>query len=345
MRIRIFLFSALAHVQPALAQVLGWQTFGPPLYQVNAIATVSNAEATVYAGASIYEVSQSAIFVSTDAGRTWRALVEAPRGDFYTEILVDAGDPRRIYAGALSNGSANIYRSIDGGETWSLAWTVSSSCSPSLGLGAQPDTVLLSCGTRFLRSRDAGASWAELSTPFTEPTRLASGMVGMLFGYGPTRIFRGSSDGDSWSAVASAPASCPGINVLHVDRVDPTLFIVGAGLLGPGGFQCGGVFKSSSAGATWTATGLSGVYVTDVVVDEQNASTVYASASYLAGILPKGGVYESADGGTTWRTLRLPALGALQLGLSPSGRFLHAATSIGVFDLGIRKTRVVAPRE
>ena len=49
-----------------LAQRAGWETFGPPLYQVNAVETAPGARTTVYAAGSIYEESQSAVFVSED---------------------------------------------------------------------------------------------------------------------------------------------------------------------------------------------------------------------------------------------------------------------------------------
>jgi photosystem II stability/assembly factor-like uncharacterized protein len=333
---------AAAAAQPV--QVGGWQTSGPELYQANALATAPGDDGTVYAGSSIYEVSQSAIFVSTDAGRDWRVLVETVQGDFFSEILVDPRGSPAIYAGASGGGVTNVYRSADGGATWPIVETVSPACSPSLAAGSTAGTVLMSCGKRLFRTRDAGSTWETLSPPFTEPTRLTAAAGGGLLAYGTTGIFRGLSDGDSWTQIATAPPACSGLNVLTEDPSNPGVFFAGTGLLGSGGFQCGGVFRSTNAGATWTPTGLSGVYVTDVLVDPNNPSQVYASAGYLAGILPKGGAYASSDAGATWQTLTLPALGALQLSLSRSGGVLYAATSLGVFEHTFRRTRSVPPR-
>jgi photosystem II stability/assembly factor-like uncharacterized protein len=316
------------------------------LYQVNSVATGPQDRASVYAAASIYDVKQSALFRSPDAGKTWTALVEATGGEFYSEIAVDPRDSQRLFAGASGNsGTASIYRSIDGGETWSKRSSVSPSCTPSFAPGSSHDTVLLSCGKKVLRSQDAGATWTELTAPFTEPTRLTAGAPGTVLAYGASGIFRSTNDGGTWASVASPPPACSRILALRVDPGNAQVFVAGTGKLGSGGFECGGVFRSANSGKTWGNNALSGVYVTDVVIDPLSRSTFYASASYLSGILPRGGVFRSQDNGVTWTDLHVPALGALRLAMSPSGSQLHAATPIGVFDLGFRRTRTVPPRE
>ena len=130
-------------------------------------------------------------------------------------------------------------------------------------------------------------------------------------------------------------------------RVDPgnTLrYVGGVGMLGTGGFQCGGVYTSNDGGQSWTPSDLSGVYVTDVRLDPTDPKTAYACASFISGLLPKGGVWRSTDGGHTWDSLRLPVKGALRLAVSSDGSLVHAATPSGAYDLGLRKTRVVGPR-
>jgi hypothetical protein len=341
--ILVLVLLALARSLPA--QPAGWHTSGPTLTSVNAISTASDEDATVYVGASIYEAQQSAIFGSTDGGGTWTALFEPSRGDYLSELLVDPRDASRIFAGILGGGGiTRIYRSTDHGDTWSQLLSIGNVCVPSFVAGAGPDSILFSCGMRFFRSGYAGLTWSEPPTPFAEAVSLAAAPDGTLYAYGPTKIFRSTNAGDAWTPSADAPPGCPGILVLRLDPSNPNAFVAGTGLLGTGGFQCGGVFRSSDAGRTWTASGLSAVYVTDVAIDTADPSILYASASYIPGILPKGGVFRSADAGDTWTNLRLPVPSALHLALSSSGRLLHAATSLGAFELGIRKTRVVAPR-
>ena len=223
--------------------------------------------------------------------------------------------------------------------------TLSPSCGLSFVAGATPDTVLSACGTHVLRSPDGGGTWTDLPSPFLEGVRLTPGPAGSVLAFEASSIFRSTNDGGSWVSIGSAPSACPGILALRaIPGVDDGL-VAGTGVLGAGGFVCGGVFRTADGGKTWSENALPGFYVTDVAVDPQRASVVFAAASFLTGFLPRGGVFESGNGGETWTNLNLPASGAVRLALSPSGRLLHAATQIGVFDRGFRRTATLAPRK
>ena len=324
----------------------GWRTNGPALYQANAVAADAGLDTSVYAASSIYDAKQSAIFHSADGGETWEPLVQLLTGEFYASLLVDPRAPQRIYAGTLGTaGTGNFYLSADAGKTWNPTGSASPSCAPSFATGSGAQTVLVACGTKLLRSADGGASWTPLSPPFTEATRLTpgTGAPGTVLAYGPTTVYRSTNDGGSWTSFASAPPACPGILALRMDPADANVLVAGVGNVGAQGV-CGGVFRSEDGGRTWGANGLSGYYVTDVAIDTRDPSRVFAGASTLSTILPRGGVFESHDGGISFTDLRLPASGALRLSLSPSGRLLYAATPIGVYARGYRRTTLLAPR-
>ncbi len=334
-----------AFVSTASAQLPGWETFGPPLFQVNSVA--AGPGLTVFASGADYAASQGALYRSADSGLTWKVVAEATRNEYFSDILVDPTDSERVFAGAPDGDASatNIYRSSDGGTSFIASFIVTPYCVPSFAKGRSPDTVLLACGLRLARTDDAGLSWHDLQSPSTEPVRLTSGPGGTLFAYGTTQIFKSASDGSSWVPVGSAPAACPGLNALRVDPQDSRVLVAGVGLIGGSGFQCGGAYVSTDGGSTWNAGALRGVYVTDIAIDPDDPALVYASASYVAGILPPGGVFGSRDGGSSWSDLRLPALGAVRVATSQSGRHLYAATSLGVFEQGVRKTLVIAPRQ
>ena len=129
-----------------------------------------------------------------------------------------------------------------------------------------------------------------------------------------------------------------------MDPTDDDVLVAGAGMVS-GRSVCGGVFRSTDGGRTWGPNALTAYYVTDVLIDPRSPDRIFAAASYLTGVLPRGGVFQSQDAGATWTDLHVPSSGALRLALSPSGHYLHAATPIGVFDRGFRRTTVVEPRE
>ncbi|HTR04462.1 MAG TPA: hypothetical protein VMN82_14825 [Thermoanaerobaculia bacterium] len=319
----------------ALSQSIGWESFGPPLFQVSAISTPAD-DQTVYAASADATAGQSAIFRSTDGGSHWSGVVQAASGEFYADLLVDPGNAATLYAGApASVGATNIYYSNNSGGSWLLGQAISGYCIPSFAPGAAAGAAFVACGTSLYGTIDAGRTWQPLPNPFTEPTRLASGPAGLLVAYGPTKIFRSANAGATWTSAGSAPAACAGLNALRVNPSNPSAFVAGTGLTGATGFQCGGIYTSANGGASWTAASLTGVSVSDVLFDPNNPARVYASADYLAGFLPRGGVFASGDGGATWSDLQLPQNGASTLGLSSGGDRLYAGTSLGVYQLAL----------
>jgi len=78
------------------------------------------------------------------------------------------------------------------------------------------------------------------------------------------------------------------ITALAIDPLTPTVLYAGT-------FDRG-VFKSTDAGANWSATGLTSVFVTALAIDPQTPSIVYAGTG-------GGGVFKSADGGGSWSAI------------------------------------------
>ena len=345
MRFRLAALCLVALLTPAAAVRAAWQTSGPAGARANAVGAAGDDPAIAYAAATIFESSTSVLYRTADAGMSWTALAEASRGDSYAQVFADPRLAGRVFAALQKgNGTTDILRSLDRGDNWDTVLTVSSRCVPSFETGAAADSLLFTCGTRFFRTIDAGVSWEEPVTPFTENVRLTAGGGGALYAYSVSHIFRSVTGGSTWVDAGAAPPACPGLLSLRIDPADPSAFLAGTGVIGAGGFQCGGVYRSANGGASWSAPGLSGVYVTDLAFDPTDASRVYACASYVAGILPPGGVYASGDGGRSFGNLRLPTTGALDLAVSADGGVVHAATSAGVYEERIRRTRVVLPR-
>jgi hypothetical protein len=321
--------------------IASWSTAGPELSQVNAVSPDPFADAVVYATGSLFAASQSAVFGSEDGARSWQPLQQAPSGEFFAEVYADPRGGGRVFAGSQATGAGTRFsRSTDSGLTWSALMTIPEICVPSFAPGPGADAIVVACGTRAFASPDAGATWSEPANPFTEPTKVTAAPGGVVLAYGTTAFFRSADGGATWTPAGSAPSACPGFLALRADPSNASVLLAGTGVIG-GGFQCGGVFRSADGGATWAATGLSGVYVTDVRFGAAGSGAAYACASYIAGVLPRGGAWSSADGGATWENLRLPTGNALKIAASKSGRHVYAATPLGVYVRTERRTRTV----
>ena len=345
MRFRLAARAVAILAVPGAIAISSWKSSGPTGTRANSVSAAPDDDGRAYAATTILESATSALYRTDDAGQSWAGLVEAGPGDAFSQVFAHPHDASRVFASAQrANGAINVYRSDDRGEHWSTVLTLSGRCVPSFAAGPAADSLFLTCGTRFLRTDDAGLSWDEPPTPFTENVRLASGVGPILFGYGVSRAYRSGDGGASWVQAALAPPACPGLLALAADPGDSNVLLAGTGVIGAGGFQCGGVYRSGDGGATWATASLSGVYVTDVTFGRGQPARAYACASYIAGILPPGGVYESGDGGRSFSDTRLPVTGALGLSVSATGHIVYAATPLGVYQDGGRRPRLVPER-
>ena len=105
----------------------------------------------------------SGLYKSTDGGATWRKLERGLPGPGQGVGRINFGlapsDPRRVYAMVLARDGRGVYRSDDGGGTWTLV-------SPDLRLSVDirvhprnPDIVFVANIASY-RSEDGGRTWS-----------------------------------------------------------------------------------------------------------------------------------------------------------------------------------------
>lgn len=171
-------------------------------------------------------------------------------------------DSKILLAGtghAFFDQDGGIYRTVDGGLNWSYVGggdrVVSVEISTKNPQIAYAGDVAHS---KFFSSEDGGVTWKTLTRKDGES-------------WGPDNIFAG------W------PID------LQVDPRDPTrIFVNNYG---------GGNFLSENGGNTWSvsSTGYSGAQIHGLIVDSDNAATVYATGT--------SGTFRSYNGGITWEGL------------------------------------------
>ena len=117
---------------------------------------------------------------------------------------------------------------------------------------------------------------------------------------------------------------------LAIDPSVPSTLYAGAGT-GTDNGNGGGVFKSTDAGATWGATGLTNTFVGALAIDPIAPETLYAGTGYYQH--DGGGVFRSTDAGATWSATGLTNIFGLgALGIDPRmPSTLFASPGGGVF--------------
>ena len=215
---------------------------------------------------------------------------------FYTPISFPSAvaDPTgRVF---FTAGDFNLYRSSDGGETYSLVGSISRGIrNTPFNIGVSPLSLKhLAVGSPLGHleiSMDGGANWNDYD--LTAPV---AGFVGAIYG---------------------------------VDWADDKTIYVASAFADVGVVR---VVKGSFDGTNWTFTrtdaGLPDVSVQRVVADPSDPKTLYAATDI--------GVYQSPDAGAHWRHygMGLPSVRVSDIYIPPNGRYVRVATyGRGIWEL------------
>lgn len=222
-----------------------------------------------------------------------------------TPFVVDPTDPRTLYVGT----PYGVYRSTDGGATWTKAST--GILTPRItGATVDPDdtsTIYATSADALYKSTDGGATWTEIlegvGTFLMAPSEHRI-LYYVIEADGGTKVMRSTDGAVTWKTVASPPA--PGESeLLAIDPTDAlTLYAVN---------EATGVillFKSTDGGGTWRTIGHADLPehggINRLVIDPTAPSTLYVGIGNTGGA---NGVFKSTDGGASWRPVRAEGWG------------------------------------
>ncbi len=161
-----------------------------PNLAIQCLAMAASDHDVIYAGSgesyfNIDTMNGNGIIKSTDGGATWTPLASTtgdPRFNNVSRILVDPTDPDVVVASTTTgrykqevNDTSSIFRSIDGGASWTEVHTESGYSWPRIQqLIADPTDFAVQYATVYgvgiLKSVDAGQTWGLANVGITDLT-------------------------------------------------------------------------------------------------------------------------------------------------------------------------------
>lgn len=241
------------------------------------------------------------LFRSTDAGKFWRKVEEAP----VVALTFDSAARRFLAATA-----AGVVVSDDGGATWQPADEQPSDPSIS-ALAAKGNTVLAGTASTFrlggvFRSSDGGETWAASSPGLVsfEARALAFDPVDpevLYLGAGNLGLHKSDDGGATWRTLdLGASAAGAFIEEILIDPSDPQTVFAASGR-----GATTGLFRSLDGGDSWAKVGDFGPL--RLTIDPRQPDVVWAAAG-------SSGLFRSDDGGATWPPVDFQQPGFLNFG-------------------------------
>jgi len=314
-----------------------WLGVGPYGGVVNSLAIDPSDSSHLYAG------SDGGLFISRDGGESWAAArhVRSRTG----AVAIDPSSPSTVFAIAERPLGSALFRTRDGGDTWEVVGREIDCLLAVRNIGfsdfskivvrpGSPSTVFVATCAGVYRSVDGGETWqlgsagipegsgpAAFAVGIDDEGRLYLGVDPLFGGSTPGRgIFVSDDDGRSWFPSNQGLPELAAVTVATVDPLNSRNVYIGVVTrTGSSTAIAQGMFKSSDAGATWSATGLTSTYIDQIAIDTSDPQQILASAMGEP-------LFRSPDGGATW--LWGDSLGSLQdLVADPAepGRFYYAS--------------------
>jgi len=263
---------------------------------------------TGYSPATIYAiVPASAVYRSIDRGETWESTGTpwiSPASPW--ALAVDNNDPDVVYVGTHYYLGC-LYKSPDGGDTWSIkTYGLPPDCPSSIVIDPRDSDVYagLSEGGVY-KSTDGAESWnpssqgmdnAVIDGLAVHPTS-SDTVFAAVEGDGHY-LATTTNYGTSWDYLLDSPTK---LGAVAVDPQNPSTIFAGDDY--EYAYSYVYIHKSTDEGQSWSDTELcyrSGVElgVSDIWVNPGDSSIILAAVAGFGG--DNGGVYRSTNGGATW---------------------------------------------
>lgn len=267
-----------------------WQPLGPDGGYLQGMAMSPQEPDVIYAAVYDYPNTYSRVMATTDAGTSWEHVGQIDYRYVYN-MAVDPFDPDRVYA---CSRSTSMYRSTDGGATWTP------STLPYAGFMVKPDPfvegrVYIS---GYIRDGSIGKMAMFISTDFGATwTPSIADSVGNSYGYccgvstvdsgvvyiagSGGKLYRSTDHAETWELRNSGLGTAVLYSVSE-NSANPDILIAGT--------TSYGVYRSTDAGLNWARTGM---MLRAYYAEFSAANPAYGYAAYDT-------VFVTTDSGATW---------------------------------------------
>ena len=307
-----------------LVPTSNWQPIGPTQNsalqttrgrgRINVICVAPSAPNTIYFGAPA-----GGIWKSTDAGANWVPLFDEFPQIGVSGIAVAYNNPDIVYIAtgdkdAYDSYSMGIYKSINGGLSWSLTGLTLNNVGKGLGdLMIHPtnDQVLwCATSTGVKKTTDGGATWTSSTySPTTTALNFTQGSLRLkpndptvIYATTATKVFKSTNGGTSFTTtgIGTGLSTTSGRTIIDVTAANPEVVYCLKSRASDDSFL--GLYKSINGGANFTNTGLTAAgtdifdgatqawYDLALCVSQTDANEVYTGCL---------NVWKSTDGGAT----------------------------------------------
>lgn len=266
----------------------------------------------------VFAGTEKGLYRSDDCGANWTAGDSVLNDTYIWALAFDPVNPERMYVGSGTPTPAGLFRSLDGGVSWSkrpveIAETCENVGTPRVtGIAVdpvEPENIWMGLEVDGARhSSDGGESWQLVEVTGHRDIHnvaVTPGPPRTVFIMANREIYASTDNGVSWES-RGMQTNLPWeyertqtyLRGIAVHPADPKKILLGFGDFTPG--SSGGVAQSQDFGRNWQLLRLPtepNSTMWTFGVNPASEDIIFAASRY-------GYLYRSDDGGTSWTKLR-----------------------------------------
>lgn len=241
-----------------------WTTYTLPCFLGTSLAVDPTAPLTVFVGCS-----NGGVYRSDDGGSTWYAADAGLSANGVNALAIAPDASHTLYAGEDQPGVDNLFRSTDGGATWTPIYA---SYGPVSGIAfdtADPTRLAAATWAGVILSTDGGNTWSGgFGTVMFERVAFDPSDPSTLWATRPGGDVEKSTDGgQTWTDLSAGPTH------LHALAVGPGVVYVGGD---------DGVFQTTDGGAGWQKDDLYPQVTSAIAIDQGDTDHLFVGMQQVA---------------------------------------------------------------